>query len=105
MGSQSTIATPKSLALMSQGLNPSSKDDRMRKGRPWCDHCHKPGCAKDTFWKIHGKLADWKPSRPPPEWDNRGLVATGNEHPNSEITLFNKEQMDLFQKLLTQLQP
>ena len=39
MGNQSTSATPETLALVSWGVNPSSNDNRTRKGRPWCDHC------------------------------------------------------------------
>nr|DAD41271.1 TPA_asm: hypothetical protein HUJ06_015594 [Nelumbo nucifera] len=30
-------------------------------GRPWCEHCHRPGHTKETCWKLHGKPADWKP--------------------------------------------
>ncbi|KAF7802209.1 Retrovirus-related Pol polyprotein from transposon RE1 [Senna tora] len=30
-----------------------------KKGRPWCDHCHRTGHVKDKCWKLHGKPSDW----------------------------------------------
>ncbi|KAL5564556.1 hypothetical protein UlMin_027720 [Ulmus minor] len=36
----------------------SSQDNKSKKGRPWCEHCKKPGHTKETCWKIHGKPAD-----------------------------------------------
>ena len=44
------------IALVARG------DSRQRKGRPWCDHCHKTGHTKDTCWKLHGKPTNWKPA-------------------------------------------
>lgn len=32
-----------------------------RHGRPWCDHCKRPGHTKESCWKIHGRPVDWKP--------------------------------------------
>ncbi|KAF7821706.1 Retrovirus-related Pol polyprotein from transposon TNT 1-94 [Senna tora] len=29
-----------------------------KKGRPWCDHCHRTGHVKDKCWKLHGKPSD-----------------------------------------------
>ena len=26
----------------------------------WCDHCNRPCHTRETCWKIHGKLANWK---------------------------------------------
>ena len=50
-------------SLASRGYSNSNYDNRHRKGRPWCDHCNKPGHAKENCWKIYGKPADWKPSK------------------------------------------
>lgn len=56
-----------------------SGNPQKKTGRPWCDHCKRPGHTKETCWKIHGKPTDWKPS-------SRGNVATtGNPE------LFTKE--------------
>jgi hypothetical protein len=42
----------------------SSQDRQSKKGnRPWCDHCKRVGHVRDTCWKIHGKPADWKPTK------------------------------------------
>lgn len=53
-----------------------TNDNRSRKGGPCSDHCQKPGHTKDTCWKIHGKPAYRKPSRPQPERDSGGNNAT-----------------------------
>lgn len=47
--------------------------DQKKNGRPWCDHCKRPGHTKDNCWKIHGKPADWKPS-------SRSNMATSEHH-------------------------
>lgn len=40
----------------SRGFHQSSNaDNRPRRGRPWCDHCRKPGHLIGCYWKIHGK--------------------------------------------------
>ncbi|RVW54511.1 Retrovirus-related Pol polyprotein from transposon TNT 1-94 [Vitis vinifera] len=76
---------------------------REERGRPWCDHCRKPGHSRETCWKIHGKLVDWK-SRQPLEKEGRGNhVATDEQSPQPEASPFNKEQMEMLQKLLSPL--
>ena len=68
-------------------------DNRLRRGRPWCDHCKKPGHIKEKCWKLHGKPADWKPTH-----ESRGnMVDTDIK---LEPSPFSKEQMEVLQKLL-----
>ncbi|RVW87157.1 Retrovirus-related Pol polyprotein from transposon TNT 1-94 [Vitis vinifera] len=53
--------------------------------------------------EIHGKPVDWKP-RQPLEKEGRGnLVATDEQSPQPEASPFNKEQMEMLQKLLSPL--
>ncbi|KAL4560354.1 hypothetical protein LXL04_032504 [Taraxacum kok-saghyz] len=66
------------------GTGPSQK----KTGRPWCDHCKRPGHTKETCWKIHGKPADWKPS-------SRGNLAT-----SENLEPFTKEQLEALRKVL-----
>ncbi|KAL6321725.1 hypothetical protein AAG906_031238 [Vitis piasezkii] len=59
---------------------------REERGRPWCDHCE-----------------NWKP-RQPLEKEGRGNhVATDEQSPQPEASPFNKEQMEMLQKLLSPL--
>ncbi|KAL4562842.1 hypothetical protein LXL04_026873 [Taraxacum kok-saghyz] len=70
--------------------NPKSRTGPSQKktGRPWCDHCKRPGHTKETCWKIHGKPADWKPS-------SRGNLAT-----SENLEPFTKEQLEALRKVL-----
>ncbi|RVW43757.1 Retrovirus-related Pol polyprotein from transposon TNT 1-94 [Vitis vinifera] len=80
-----------------------SEVHREERGRPWCDHCRKSGHLRETRWKIHGKPVDWKP-RQPLEKEGRGNhVATDEQSPQPEANPFNKEQMEMLQKLLSPL--
>lgn len=72
-----TRATPGTNSSMPQKKN----------GRPWCDHCKRPGHTKETCWKIHGKPTDWKPNA-------RANVASGDNQ------VFSKEQIEALQKML-----
>ncbi|KAI9162379.1 hypothetical protein LWI28_026726 [Acer negundo] len=90
-------------ALAVRGTQNNFNDGRPRRGRPWCDHCRRPGHTKETCWKIHGKSADWKPTRPTYDRESRGNMVLGNEGASSvESSPFNREQMELLQKLFTQ---
>ncbi|RVW57066.1 Retrovirus-related Pol polyprotein from transposon TNT 1-94 [Vitis vinifera] len=63
----------------------------------------KVGTLRETCWKIHGKPVDWKP-RQPLEKEGRGNhVATDEQSPQPEASPFNKEQMEMLQKLLSPL--
>ncbi|KAK3021699.1 hypothetical protein RJ639_046549 [Escallonia herrerae] len=53
-----------SSALAAYGTNYKGSDNQPHKGRPWCDHCRRPGHIKEKCWKIHGKPTDWKPRKP-----------------------------------------
>ncbi|XP_024030846.1 uncharacterized protein LOC112094389 [Morus notabilis] len=92
-------------ALAARGLRPQNQHDsrQQRKGRAWCDHCAKPGHTKDTCWKIHGKPADWKPSKPGFDRDSRAHSATtAEEKPaTAKSSPFTKGQLDALQRILS----
>ncbi|RVX04688.1 Retrovirus-related Pol polyprotein from transposon RE1 [Vitis vinifera] len=103
MGSKEQPApTLDASALAARSFN-SSGGDRQKRDRPWCDYCKKPGHYKETCWKLHGKPADWKP-KPRFDRDGRAHVATNSESTSvPEPSPFNKEQMEMLQKLLSQV--
>ncbi|RVW35951.1 hypothetical protein CK203_090575 [Vitis vinifera] len=103
MGSKEQPApTLDASALTARSFN-SSGGDRQKRDRPWCDYCKKPGHYKETCWKLHGKPADWKP-KPRVDRDGRAHVATNSESTSvPELSPFNKEQMEMLQKLLSQV--
>ncbi|RVW68334.1 hypothetical protein CK203_064538 [Vitis vinifera] len=102
MGSHQQLNMAESSALKTQ-FAPFDNPKKIKGGRPWCDHCRKPGHSRETCWKIHGKPVDWKP-RQPPEKEGRGNhVATDEQSPQPEASPFNKEQMEMLQKLLSPL--
>ncbi|RVW73975.1 Retrovirus-related Pol polyprotein from transposon TNT 1-94 [Vitis vinifera] len=89
-------------ALAARSFN-SSGGDRQKRDRPWCDYCKKPGHYKETCWKLHGKPADWKPKLRF-DRDGRAHVAANSESTSvPEPSPFNKEQMEMLQKLLSQV--
>ncbi|RVW56445.1 Retrovirus-related Pol polyprotein from transposon RE1 [Vitis vinifera] len=103
MGSKEQPApTLDASALAARSFN-SSGGDRQKRDRPWCDYCKKPGHYKETCWKLHGKPTDWKP-KPRVDKDGRAYVATNFESTSvPEPSPFNKEQMEMLQKLLSQV--
>ena len=78
----------------------SSQNNRAGKGRPWCDHCKRLGHVKATCWKLHGKLADWKPSNRQ-ERDSRANAATSTKT-SEENSPFTREQIEALQKIFSQ---
>ncbi|RVX06283.1 Retrovirus-related Pol polyprotein from transposon TNT 1-94 [Vitis vinifera] len=89
-------------ALAARSFN-SSGGDHQKRDRPWCDYCKKPGHYKEACWKLHGKPADWKP-KPRFNRDGRAHVAANSESTSVlEPSPFNKEQMEMLQKLLSQV--
>ncbi|RVW45713.1 Retrovirus-related Pol polyprotein from transposon RE1 [Vitis vinifera] len=103
MGSKEQPApTLDASALAAQSFN-SSGGDRQKRDRPWCDYCKKLGHYKEACWKLHGKPADWKP-KPRFDRDGRAHVAANSESTSvPDPSPFNKEQMEMLQKLLSQV--
>ncbi|RVX11271.1 Heat shock 70 kDa protein 17 [Vitis vinifera] len=103
MGSKEQPApTLDASALAARSFN-SSDGDRQKRDRPWCDYCKKPGHYKEACWKLHGKPTDWKP-KPRSDRDGRAHVAANSESTSVlEPSPFNKEQMEMLQKLLSQV--
>ncbi|RVW63053.1 Retrovirus-related Pol polyprotein from transposon TNT 1-94 [Vitis vinifera] len=62
-----------------------------------------PGHSRETCWKIHGKPVDWKPHQPLEKEGRGNHVATDEQSPQPEASPFNKEQMEMLQKLLSPL--
>ena len=74
--------------------------NKLKKGRPWCEHCKKPGHTKEICWKIYGKPADWKPNRAKNDIESHAnVVARSNDANFVETSPFTKEQLDALQKL------
>ena len=96
--SHHTTPTVEGSALYTHNSNPNNKP---RKGRPWCDHCKRPGHMKETCWKLYGKPADWKPNQRPNERETRGHAAAAIDT-NSTPDAFTKDQLDVLQKLFAQ---
>ncbi|KAL6327926.1 hypothetical protein AAG906_031270 [Vitis piasezkii] len=58
---------------------------------------------KEAYWKLHGKPADWKP-KPRFDRDGRAHVAANSKSTSvPKPSPFNKEQMEMLQKLLSQV--
>lgn len=69
----------------------NSSDQKPRKGRPYCDHCRRPGHSCETCWQLHPEL---KQSRNPGNQEAFAKVASGSP--------FNKEQLEALQQLISQ---
>ena len=104
LGNQNSANPTDISALVLRGTSDPGDDNRARKGRPWCDHCKQPGHTRETCWKIHGKPADWKPSRSTTERKSHGNVAGSEETSVSKGTRFSKEQKEFLHKLISQSQ-
>jgi hypothetical protein len=108
MRSHNSAFTLEGSALATRGYPNSNHDSRQKRGRPWCDHCNKLGHVKETCWKIHGKPADWKPSRLTNDKDRRAKNVTSDDNRDKNTNLlpktspFTKEQLDILQKLFNQ---
>lgn len=75
-----------------RGMYHTPGENRPRRGRPWCDHCKKPGHLKETCWKLHGKPPDWKPNRGAGDRESR-VNAVSTEAPKSQNQIpFTKDQ-------------
>ncbi|RVX23717.1 Retrovirus-related Pol polyprotein from transposon RE1 [Vitis vinifera] len=93
----SEVRREESRKKLMMGTRPFSN----KKGRPWCDHCRRPGHTKETCWKIHGKPTDWKLNK---EKEARAFVADpeGKERSTNDSALFSKEQVEWLQKMFSQ---
>ena len=95
----STIPTVEGLALYTHSSS-QNQGNKLEKGRPWCEHCKKLGHTKETCWKIHGKLVDWKPNCAKNDQESHANVAARSNYGNFvETGSFTKEQLDALQKL------
>uniref|UniRef100_A0A2N9I543 Retrovirus-related Pol polyprotein from transposon RE1 n=1 Tax=Fagus sylvatica TaxID=28930 RepID=A0A2N9I543_FAGSY len=99
LGKKGPGVAVESSALVAADANSSKAITYQRrtddKPRVWCDYCNKPRHTRETCWKIHGKPANWKSSKP---GDRSGRAfPTANE---AEVTSFTKEQMEHLLTLL-----
>ncbi|RVW64787.1 Retrovirus-related Pol polyprotein from transposon RE1 [Vitis vinifera] len=108
---KSDVGNPKSSknlensALVARGTQSNNINHQTKKNRPWCDHCRKPGHMKETCWHLHGKPADWKPSRPQQNREGRGYTATAEgdtSGTSSNPGPFSKRQLEALQKMFQQ---
>ncbi|RVW40843.1 Retrovirus-related Pol polyprotein from transposon RE1 [Vitis vinifera] len=74
LGTQNSSKNLENSALVARGTQSNNNNHQTKKNRPWCDHCRKPGHTKETCWHLHGKPADWKPSRPQQNKEGRGYT-------------------------------
>lgn len=97
LGKKNSDSTVENSAL-AVGINASRTTSKRPDEKPhvWCDHCNKPRHTRDTYWKIHGKPANWKGSHE--GRFNHSPVA--HEAETIPSIPFNKEQMDHLLKLL-----
>ncbi|KAF7811563.1 phosphatidylinositol-3-phosphatase myotubularin-1-like [Senna tora] len=75
------------LAIHGASHNPGSGQ---KKGRPWCDHCHRTGHVKDKCWKLHGKPSDWKSLK---DKNIASGLSVSDPKESSSSAVFSKEQM------------
>ncbi|KAF7829798.1 histone-lysine N-methyltransferase ASHH2 isoform X1 [Senna tora] len=75
------------LAVHGASHNPGSGQ---KKGRPWCDHCHRTGHVKDKCWKLHGKPSDWKSLK---DKNIASGLSVSDPKESSSSAVFSKEQM------------
>ncbi|RVW59644.1 Retrovirus-related Pol polyprotein from transposon RE1 [Vitis vinifera] len=108
---KSDVGNPKSSknlensTLVARGTQSNNINHQTKKNRPWCDHCRKPGHMKETCWHLHGKPADWKPSRPQQNREGQGYTATAEgdtSGTSSNPGPFSKRQLEALQKMFQQ---
>ncbi|RVW71223.1 Retrovirus-related Pol polyprotein from transposon TNT 1-94 [Vitis vinifera] len=105
LGTQNSSKNLENSALVARGTQSNNNNHQTKKNRPWCDHCRKPGHTKETCWHLHGKPADWKPSRPQQNREGRGYTAAAEEDTSgtsSNPGPFSKEQLEALQKMFQQ---
>lgn len=75
-----------------------TEDKETKKKRPWCKHCKKFEYSYDTCCDIHRKFHYQKPKS---KRHGRANHTTTME----QLNQFNKEQLEIFQKLIINAQP
>ena len=110
LGELRFLTTIDNSALTVQRQDSSSKND-FKTGRKsdslWCDHCNRPYHIRETWWKLHGRLANWKEKVN--KKDSNGLQVTKTKTKakkkknNNEIfqLTMSKEKLEQLYKLLT----
>lgn len=89
--------SPDCIAIASHGISQNSNDNQSGRGCPNCDHCKQASHFKKTFWKLHGKPPDWKPSQ---DHEYRGNIAiTKTSRSNNQVP-FTKDQLELLHHLI-----
>ena len=86
-------------AVAAHGPYPNNNGGQKKNNRLWSEHCRRTGHTKETYWKIHGKPTDWKPSSRSSQ-DSRGNVAATESQSPTELSPFNKGQMEALQNML-----
>lgn len=94
--SSNTDSTDIPAGHFSQSLAPSKI---MHSGRPWCEKCKKNTHSLETWWKIHGKPANWK-SAP-----TKRVNSVMADPPAKVSQPFRKEQLEMLCKLWSQAIP
>ncbi|XP_072068897.1 uncharacterized protein [Arachis hypogaea] len=83
-----------STALLVAPAALKSSSNQKHPSNLWCDHCNKPRHTRETCWKIHGKPAHLKGSKPGPK-----IRSTPTAHEVEKSSL-SKEQVEQFIRLL-----
>ncbi|RVX00497.1 hypothetical protein CK203_036922 [Vitis vinifera] len=86
LGTQNSSKNLENSALVARGTQSNNNNHQTKKNRLWCDHCRKPGHTKETCWHLHGKLADWKPSRPQQNREGWGYTVAAEEDTSGTIS-------------------
>ena len=94
---------PEVSALISKGAS-SALGQNKTKGRPWCEHCKKPGHTVDKCWVLHGKPAYWKPRQINRNRGYQAGVDVQNESASTSSEPFNSEQIEQLYKIFSSLQ-
>ncbi|XP_072071933.1 uncharacterized protein [Arachis hypogaea] len=95
MGKGKTEQTSlESNALLMAPAALKSSSNQKHPSNLWCDHCNKPRHTRETCWKIHGKPAHLKGSKP-----GLKIRSTPTAHETEKSSL-SKEQVEQLIRLL-----
>ena len=107
--SKEAVPSSHSPSPRTEGTGLISKGPKQQSGRPWCEHCRKPGHVKDTCWDIHDKPPNWKPRQNSKPRSYQAQLLNQAQPPNIQTTppsssLFNSAQLDQLYKIFSKLQ-